>query len=312
MTDQQRAVETSRPSPAPAPNGGTDRPGAADDAARTAPEPPQAAADRGADGSHGADGSNGSNGAAGPRRDGADGAPEPSENGEQPQVSEQTVEAVVRAQLSKALGGKRGMVEAAVPTIAFTVTYIVSQHLQLALGLGVGAAVALALVRIVQRSSVQFVFNSLFGIGIAAIFALRSGEAEDAFLPGIIYNAVYALVLIGTIVIRWPAVGLLIGSVTGDPTGWRDNPAVVKLSSRLTWLLVLPCVIRVAVQYPLWAAASYGIADTFALLGIAKIAMGWPLQVAALAAMVWLLARGRTAMDGPTLAPPRDRDGDGT
>ena len=32
-----------------------------------------------------------------------------------------TVEAVVRAQLAKALGGRRGMVEAAVPTIAFTV-----------------------------------------------------------------------------------------------------------------------------------------------------------------------------------------------
>ena len=29
-------------------------------------------------------------------------------------------------------------------------------------------------------------------------------------------------------------------------------------------------------------------------LGIAKVAMGWPLQVAALGLMVWLLARNRT------------------
>ncbi|NUS09040.1 MAG: DUF3159 domain-containing protein, partial [Nonomuraea sp.] len=28
--------------------------------------------------------------------------------------------------------------------------------------------------------------------------------------------------------------------------------------------------------------------------GFAKIVMGWPLQVAALAAMLWLLGRGRT------------------
>ncbi|WP_046471199.1 DUF3159 domain-containing protein [Allosalinactinospora lopnorensis] len=221
------------------------------------------------------------------------------------EVSEHTVEAVVRAQLSKALGGKRGMVEAAVPTVAFTLSYLISQELRLALGLGIAAAVLLAAVRLAQRSSVQFVVNSLFGIAIAAVFALRSGDAEDAFLPGIIYNAVYAAVLILTILIRWPAVGLLIGAVTGDPTGWRENRAVVKLSSQLTWLLVLPCLIRVAVQYPLWAAAKHGVADTFALLGIAKIGMGWPLQVAVLAVMVWLLARGRTPVEPGTLSPDK-------
>jgi hypothetical protein len=31
--------------------------------------------------------------------------------------------------------------------------------------------------------------------------------------------------------------------------------------------------------------------------------MGWPLQVAALAAMAWLLARGRTPMERSTPAP---------
>jgi hypothetical protein len=31
-----------------------------------------------------------------------------------------------------------------------------------------------------------------------------------------------------------------------------------------------------------------------AALGIAKLAMGWPLQVAALATMVWLLSRNKT------------------
>ncbi len=238
-------------------------------------------------------------------------APPGGDSGRSAGVSEQTVEAVVRQQLSKALGGKRGMAEAAAPTIVFTVSYLATQELRLALGVGVGAALILAVVRLVQRSSVQFVVNSLIGIAIAAFFALRSGDAEDAFLGGIIYNAVYAAVLIVTIVVRWPAVGLLIGAVMVDAkdgtqdlkafTRWRDNPAVVTLSSRMTWLLVLPCVLRVAVQYPLWLAAKTGTADTFALLGAAKVGMGWPLQVAGLAAMAWLLARGRTPMQSQTL-----------
>ncbi|HLU96928.1 MAG TPA: DUF3159 domain-containing protein [Thermobifida alba] len=225
-------------------------------------------------------------------------------------VSEHTVEEVVRGQLAKALGGKRGMVEAAVPTILFTCTYLIGTRygwqvagldpLRLGLGLGGAAAVVLAVVRLVQRSSVQYVVNSLFGIAIAAFFALRSGQAEDAFLPGIIYNSVYALVLTLSILVRWPAMGMLIGAVTGDPTGWRREPAVLRLSSRLTWLLVLPCVVRVAVQYPLWAVGTVG------WLGAAKILMGWPLQVAAFAAMVWLLAVGRTPLEQGAEAAAQD------
>ncbi|WP_435108162.1 DUF3159 domain-containing protein [Nocardiopsis synnemataformans] len=231
-----------------------------------------------------------------PERDNGEGATAV----DRPAVTEDTVEALVRSQLSKALGGKRGMVEAAVPTLTFTVSYIVSSELRLSIVLGVVAALILGAVRLVQRSSVQYVLTSLFGIGIAAVFAMRSGNAADAFLPGIIYNAVYAVVLSLSVLVRWPAIGLMIGPFIGDKedfTSWRANPAVVTLASRLTWLLVLPCVIRVLVQYPLWMADTYGWADTFALLGFSKVAMGWPLQVAGFAAMVWVLARGRTPLE---------------
>ncbi|MBA3719574.1 MAG: DUF3159 domain-containing protein, partial [Nocardioidaceae bacterium] len=180
----------------------------------------------------------------------------------------------------------------AVPTVAFTVTWISSQDLRLALGLGAGLAVVLVAVRIAQRQTLQFVLNSLFGIGIAALFALRSGEAQDAFLPGIIYNAVYAAVLVGSVLLRWPLLGFLIGSVTGDPTGWRADPGLVRLCSRLTLVLAVPCVLRVAIQYPLWIGGEQMVA----WLGAAKIALGWPLQVAALAAMVWLLSRNHTPL----------------
>jgi hypothetical protein len=211
----------------------------------------------------------------------------------------QTVEAAVRTQLSKALGGVRGTVESAVPTLAFTLSWLFTHELRLSVGLAVGSAVVLLLVRLAQRSTVQFVVNSLFGIGIAAFFALRTGKAEDAFLPGILYNAGYAAAMILSIAVRWPVMGFVIGSVTGDPTAWRENPAVVRLCSKLTWLLVLPCLVRVVVQGPLYLAGMVG------WLGAAKIALGWPLQIAAFAAMVWVLARGRTPLEeGP--APEAD------
>jgi hypothetical protein len=89
----------------------------------------------------------------------------------------------------------------------------------------------------------------------------------------------------------------MVGSVTGDPTAWRRDPQVVRLSSHLSWLLVVPCVIRVAVQFPLYLGGRSGTMDpdaAVAALGFSKIIMGWPLQLAALAGMVWLLARNRT------------------
>ncbi|RFS81722.1 DUF3159 domain-containing protein [Actinomadura spongiicola] len=210
-------------------------------------------------------------------------------------VAHDTVEAAVRAQLAKALGGVRGMIEAAVPVTAFTGAYVATKDVKLAVGAGAGAAVLLLAVRIAQRSNPQFVVNSLVGIAVAAFFALRSGKAEDAFLPGIMLNAAYAAAMIFSIVVRWPLVGFIIGTVTGDPTAWRRDPGIVRLCSRLTWLLVLPCAARVAVQYPIYLADG----DQSGLLGPAKIVMGWPLQVAALAAMVGLLARGRTPIDRP-------------
>ncbi|WP_369406301.1 DUF3159 domain-containing protein [Nocardiopsis trehalosi] len=300
MTDQQRAVDAAgsgAPDPS-APHRDRGGPGTPSAPGSGVPGPAAGAAAESADRAPAAEATAVPGSGPGPgAHSGADAAADPGAEATAAPVSEQTVESVVRGQLAKALGGKRGMVEAAVPTLTFTIGYMVTQELRLALGLGVAFALVLAVVRLVQRSSVQFVVNSLFGIGIAAVFALRSGDAEDFALPGIIYNAVYAAVLTLSILVRWPAIGLLIGAVTGDPTGWRDNPAVVRLSSRLTWLLVLPCVVRVAVQLPLWFAQSSGAADTFAWLGISKIAMGWPLQVASLAAMVWLLARGRTPME---------------
>jgi hypothetical protein len=224
-------------------------------------------------------------------------------------VTSATVEAVVRAQLATALGGRRGMVEAAIPTLTFTLLYVTTKELRLAILVSVAAAVVLLAVRLVQRGPVQYCVNALVGIGIGCLFVWLSGrgggdESQRAlayFLPGILYNAGYSAVMVLSILVRWPLVGLIVGSVSEDPTGWRRDPQVVRLCSRLTWLLVLPCLLRVAVQAPVWLAgrAAEDTDPWLTALGVAKVAMGWPLQVAALAAMLWVLARDRTPVVRP-------------
>jgi Protein of unknown function (DUF3159) len=217
---------------------------------------------------------------------------EASEQPEQTRVAAEyaTVEQLVRAQLSKALGGVRGMIEGAVPTATFTIIWLSTRELRLSLAISVGIAALLVVVRILQRQTVQFVFNSLIGIGIGAIFAMRSGEAKDVFLPGILYNGASGAVMVFSILVGWPLVGFLLGTVTGDPTGWHADKPIVRLCTQLTWVLAVPPVLRVLVQYPLYAA------DQLGWLATAKIVMGWPLLVAALAVMAYLLGRDHTPL----------------
>ena len=67
-------------------------------------------------------------------------------------VGAETVEEVVRAQLSKALGGRRGMLEAAVPTLTFTLLFLTTQRPAARAVVSVAAALVLLVVRLVQRS----------------------------------------------------------------------------------------------------------------------------------------------------------------
>lgn len=224
-------------------------------------------------------------------------------------VDASTVEAVIRGQMSRALGGRRGMIEAALPTITFTFTYIGTKEVRLAIGLSVALAVALLVVRLVQRSTVQYVVNALFGISIGVFFVWlggRNGGTQDQqalayFLPGVLYNAGYAVVMVLSVLVRWPMVGLMVGAVAEDPVAWRKDPQVVRLTSHLTWLLVVPCILRVVVQAPIYLAGrSADDANPYVTaLGISKVAMGWPLQLATLAAMIWLLTRDRTPVASP-------------
>jgi hypothetical protein len=233
--------------------------------------------------------------------------------GPQPDVT--TVEAVVRHRLSVALGGRRGMLEAAIPTIMFTVTFLTTKDLRAALMVSVSTALVALVIRLVQRSSVQFVVNALVGITIGAAFALRAaragGDANDQalayFLPGLLYNSAYAVGLTLSNLVRWPLVGFLVGSVTGDPTAWHRDRQIVRLCSLLTWCLVVPCLLRVLVQAPIYLAGTGGTMDpptAVGALGVSKLAMGWPLQLAALAAMVWLLARNRTPVEAAPVEAP--------
>ena len=106
------------------------------------------------------------------------------------------------------LGGWRGMVDATVPTIAFIVANGVG-GLRAGIWAALGTAVLIFGVRLIRRESVQQAVSGLFAVGVAVAIARLTGEARDFYVPGILRNAALAVVLLGSVVLRRPLVGVV-------------------------------------------------------------------------------------------------------
>ncbi|HYG95120.1 MAG TPA: DUF3159 domain-containing protein [Nocardioides sp.] len=222
-----------------------------------------------------------------------------------------TVEALVRHQLSASLGGRRGMLEAGVPGIVFSISWLTTKNLEGALLASMVVAGIALVVRLVQRSTIQYVFNAIFGIAIGWVFvrwAESSGGSETDqalafFLPGILISLGYTVVMGASCLVGWPVLGFMLGSVTGDPTAWHQNKGVVRLCSRLTWVMLLPGAVGVLLQGPVWLLGHAGTIDAdlaVVLITVLRTGLGWVLRIGSWSVMIWLLARNATPLEEAT------------
>jgi hypothetical protein len=106
------------------------------------------------------------------------------------------------------LGGWRGMVDATLPTVAFIVANSIG-GLRVGIWSAIGSAVLVFLLRLVRRESVQQAFSGLFAVGVAVAIAAYSGQARDFYVIGIIRNVAIGVILLGSVVVRWPLVGVI-------------------------------------------------------------------------------------------------------
>jgi uncharacterized protein DUF3159 len=206
------------------------------------------------------------------------------------------VEEFVRYQLSQSLGGARGMIESALPFIAFTIAWVAARQLYPAIAAAVITAALLAIIRLVQRQSIKYVVQAVIPTAIAVLIATRTGRAQDIFLPGILYNGALAVISLLTVAIRKPLVGFIIGAAVGDPTGWTRDRGLVRMTSKLTLVLAVPYITRFVIQLPLY------LAGQVVLLGIAKVVLGWPMLIASLTVIGFMLSKGKTPMEDSALA----------
>lgn len=173
--------------------------------------------------------------------------------------------------LADSIGGVRGMAETSVPAVAFVTAYAISgSDTGIAAGVAVGLALLLAIGRLARGESPRYAVSGLVGVGLAAIFATKSGKAENFYLPGLLANTAYASAFLISIAVRRPLVGIIAAQLQHEHH-WHEDPERQRTYRRASWLWAGLFLARLAVQLPLY------LAGAVVALGIARTAMGIPL-----------------------------------
>lgn len=188
------------------------------------------------------------------------------------------------ASLLAAIGGVRGLVESILPGLGFLVVYTLTRSLLPSVLIPLALSVIFVVVRLVRRTAPSQAFVGVLGIAISAVLAIVTGKPEDNFLPGIIINVVSLAVLLLSLALRWPLIGVIVGFLTNEGIAWRSDKAKRRVLVIATWLWVGLFALRLAVEYPLYLAR-----ETEWLAGT-KLLLGVPLYAAVLW-VTWLLVR---------------------
>ena len=186
-----------------------------------------------------------------------------------------------------------GMLDSGLPVVVFVLVNAITS-----LGWAIGAALATGLiiagVRLVRHKPVTQAVAGLFGVGIAAFIAYRTGSAKGYFLFGIWSFVAYGSALLISILVRWPLIGVLWEGVNGRGSTWRSDRKLLRRYDYATAVWVLVFAARFAVQNRLYAANRVG------WLATARLLMGYPLYLLAIGATV-LIVGSANGMSLPSI-----------
>ena len=196
--------------------------------------------------------------------------------------------------LLASVGGVQGLVETTLPGFLYVLTFTITRDAVIAASV-VGVAVFALTIRhfVLKRPWTQLV-GSLVGVGLAIWLTLRpGGQAGDFYLKDFWINAAYGSVLLLSVIVRFPLIGLLMGFLTNQGLSWRKDRRKVRFFDLVTLLWVGLFATRLIVEVPLY------LAGDVVTLGFVKIVLGLPFYLTMIW-VSWLLLRGvvKAELDG--------------
>jgi len=186
--------------------------------------------------------------------------------------------------LLASMGGRLGIVEAVLPTVLFITVFSFTSNGFAAVISAASSSVVFLLIRLITRGMLTQVLVGGAGVAVAAFLALREGgQTQDYFLIGFYTNAAYAAVLLVSVLVRQPLIGVAVALLTGNKD-WKKRPGLHYRFYLVTILWVGFFSLRLAVQLPLYFAGA------IEALATARLVMGAPMY-ALLLVVSWLILK---------------------
>ena len=200
--------------------------------------------------------------------------------------------------LLEQMGGLSGLVSATLPVL---VLIPVNNFFGLgpALAAALGVAVAIAIWRVLRKETLQPAISGLLGVALCAAIAWFTGDAKGYFLYGIWMSLALCIAAVLSILLRWPAVGVIWKGINGEEMQWQKITPARRAYAIATggWAVIF--LARFIVQRAIYDA------DATTALGVTRILMGWPLTLLVTALTVWMVRRADTAVEEATGAGER-------
>lgn len=205
--------------------------------------------------------------------------------------------------LAELLGGRRGVVDASIPGVALVITDVAAP-LAVAIGVALVAAAVVAVVRRVRGEPLRQAGMGLLGLAGAAALAAFTGNAKTYFLPGIIANAGYAVLTIGSIAVGRPLLGYIAALIDRGYAHWKEDAGLRRAATIATAMWATVFTVRACVQGYLY------VHDHVHWLAPVRLALGLPLWALALAGTLFVLEGRRREpepvdTDNGSVMPPR-------
>lgn len=218
----------------------------------------------------------------------------------QQQQRGQAVQSENSDSLTQLLGNRTSAVDASVPPLVFGLGWFLGgESIAIGSGAAVLAGAAIGVWRLRRGARPLAVLVSMAAVLFGAVIALRTGQAVDFFLVRLVSNAASALMWMVSIAVRWPLLGLIVGTVLGQGRRWRRDPELRRAYGLASWVWVGQYAVRLLVFVPLW------LFDLVLPLTIAQAVLTWPL-VALCVLMSWWVLRRALPSEHPGLRHPHD------
>jgi hypothetical protein len=186
--------------------------------------------------------------------------------------------------LADMVGGWRGLIDAVGPNLLFLVVYIWVQDIAWAIVAALTVCAFITLARMVARQPIRHAIGGMALVAASGLMVALTGDGTDFFLPELLHTGAVSAILLLSLIVRRPLMGVLLGPMVSGPE-WRTNRTLHRAYAWSTAIWAAAAVTRTVSKIPFY------VADNVVALGIIDLITGIPLALVTLYFQMRMLRR---------------------